>query len=163
MDEQRIIAAIDPDADKSGIAYIKDDSIHVESISFVDLMERFYEWGLRDEPAKIFVEAGWMNKSVFHYLGSAKRGASIGVDVGRNHETGRKIAEMASRYYNFDVELVRPFRKCWQGKDGKITAEEISRLTGYNKRTNQDERDALLILYYNTQNRELWQKLRNGR
>lgn len=35
----------------------------------------------------------------------------------------------------------------WQGKDGKITAEELQHITGYDRRTNQDARDAALLAW----------------
>ncbi len=55
------------------------------------------------------------------------------------------------RYYGIKVIEQSPLRKCWQGKDGKITHEELKRLCDmsgieFNRpRSNQEERDAALL------------------
>ena len=61
------------------------------------------------------------------------------------------IAELLSR---LGLEVIErpPLKKCWAGKDKKITTDELFRIAGLSfnkKRTNQEERDAcLLALYY---------------
>lgn len=77
-------------------------------------------------------------------------GLEKGEHVGRNQETGRKIVEML-RHYGIQVMEQSPLRKCWQGKDGKITHEELKRLCQmsgieFNRpRSNQEERDSALL------------------
>lgn len=150
----RTIIAIDPDVTKSGVAIIDVEKRIVEtiSLSFPDLIERLYN--LPDqESTHIAVEAGWLNsKSNFHgYYGS--RGERIAKNVGANHETGRKIVEMCE-HKGLSVSLVKPLGKRWKGSGGKITHEELEsvlkgRRIGLNKkRTNQDERDSILIAIY---------------
>ena len=74
--------------------------------------------------------------------------AKKGQEVGRMHETGRKIVEMLE-HYGIDVREQHPLKKCWQGKDGKITHDELTALCGWDrKRSNQEERDAMLIAWY---------------
>lgn len=148
------IVGIDPDSDKSGVATIRtsDRLIEVSVKPFPNLMQYFRY--LRDvitnhnSSVLIVVEAGWLNESNWH-LGkydSKALAAAKGKAVGRNHETGRKIAEMARDYYGLEVEEVRPLKKCWKGPEGKITHEEISFfIPGLPKRTNQEMRDAALI------------------
>ena len=77
---------------------------------------------------------------------TAARAAAIGRSVGRNHQTGMLIEQMAMRQ-GYDVHVVKPLRKCWKGKDGKITAEELETVTGYHGRSCQDARDAALLAW----------------
>lgn len=100
----------------------------------------------------VIVEASWLNRSAtanWHINAkySSSKNAAIGYDVGRCHEVGRKIIE-ACRFYGVAYEAKRPLRKIWQGKDGKITDEEIRRFIPITKgRTNQEERDAALLAW----------------
>ena len=70
--------------------------------------------------------------------------------MGANHETGRKIVEMCE-HKEYSVSLVKPLEKRWKGPRGKITHAELEsvlkgrKLTLNKKRTNQDERDSILI------------------
>lgn len=111
---------------------------------------RFLKSILESNKVVVVIEAGWMNSSNWH-LGrydSKSVAAAKGNSVGRNHETARKIAEMARVYYGLEVVEIRPLKKCWSGKDGKITQEEISQfIPDFPKRSNQEERDAMLIAW----------------
>lgn len=146
---ERVIIGIDPDVDKSGVCVYKKDSNNVElmNMSFPELVE-YMHW---IDFADVYVEAGWINHGNWHLKGydNKRLGASKGYDVGRNHETGRKIVEML-KYMGFNVKEVKPLRKCWKGNDGKITHEELSILCkakgiDIGRRSNQDARDAALI------------------
>ena len=57
-----------------------------------------------------------------------------------------KLNDMCE-HYGIEVMAHAPLRKCWQGKDGKITHEELAYFTGITGRTNQDERDAGLLAW----------------
>ena len=149
------IIAIDPDVEKSGVAVLDVNTRRITafSMAFPDLMD--YLQGFRDtivnegKSLKVVVEAGWLNPSHWHITArdSARMAARIGNSAGRNHEVGRKIAEMA-RHYGLDVDEVKPLRKCWRGKDGKITHEELRAITGMpDRRTSQDMRDAILLAW----------------
>ena len=100
----------------------------------------------------VVVEAGWLNKPNWHLTAkdSARLAAAKGNSTGRNHETGRKIVEMA-KHYGLKVDEVKPLRKCWRGKDGKITHEELEymlekkKINGFPKKSNQDMRDSTLL------------------
>lgn len=148
------IVAVDPDVDKSGVTVldVQNKSIELHAMTFPDLIDFIYS--LPDkESVRIAVEAGWMNaKSNFHgYYG--KRGEKIAKDVGANHETGRKIVEMCE-HKEYPVLLVKPLEKRWKGPKGKITHSELEsvlkgrKITLNKKRTNQDERDSILIAIY---------------
>ena len=102
MKKYDVVIGIDPDVDKSGVAFLIVESrvLEVYSLPFADLLDYLRE--IRDilmREGKYFVvvvEAGWLNKAHWHVGrgGSAARSAAIGNHTGRNHEVGRKIVEM---------------------------------------------------------------------
>ena len=55
------------------------------------------------------------------------------------------------KYYDMPYEEKKPLTKCWAGKDGKISAEELEMLLDgmgiqpLKTRTNQEKRDAALL------------------
>jgi hypothetical protein len=89
------------------------------------------------------IEGGWLHKKAnFHYAAGQSRqaGERIALNVGRNHEAGRKICEMCE-YLNVEYEVVRPL--------GTKAIEHFffKRLTGFAGRTSQDMRDAGMLVY----------------
>lgn len=144
------IVGIDPDIDKSGVAYLERSTrkLEVSSLSFAELIDYFIFLQARTKDVVVVVEAGWLNKGNWHIRYSDNKGQACakGYQVGRNHETGRKIIEVAL-HFGFKVEEVKPLKKCWHGKDGKITHEELAYFTGIMGRTNQDGRDAALLAW----------------
>lgn len=148
------IIAIDPDVEKSGVAYLIRNTkrLSLQSLSFPLLLDYLQgakrELEKRNESLIVVIEAGWLIQSNWHlkrndnkHVASAK-----GNSAGRNHETGRKIVEMC-KHYGIEVLPILPLKKCWKGKDGKITQEELAYFTGITGRTNQDARDAALIAW----------------
>ena len=146
------IIAIDPDKEKSGVAYLKPSTrqLEVSNLAFPLLLDYLQhaksKSGETHESLIVVVEAGWMNaKSCFHEA-QGKQAEKIAKDVGANHETGRKIIEMCE-HYGIEVLPHIPLVKCWKGKDRKITHEELASFTGIMGRTNQDARDAALLAW----------------
>ena len=148
------IIAIDPDVDKSGVAFLHLPSreLHCEAKTFPELIDDLHATkqatdALR-EPLIVIVEAGWLNRSNWHVQArdSRRKAAAIGRAAGRNHEVGRKIVEMA-RHMGIEVVEQRPLQKCWRGTGRKITHEELAAFTGYTARTSQDMRDAALLAW----------------
>ncbi len=154
MKKYDVVIGIDPDVDKSGIAYMETESRMLEAtcLAFAELLDYLREAGeVLTERGKSFVvvvEAGWLNKAHWHIGkgGSAARSALIGNHTGRNHEVGRKIVEMC-RHYGIEVVEQPPLRKMWKGRDGKITHEELQHFTGITGKTNQETRDAALLAW----------------
>ena len=148
------VIGIDPDVDKSGAAevVVATRQVNVASLTFPQLMDYLQYMqkefgGKEDERMVVVVEAGWKNANNWHTsrVQSVAAAAKTGQNTGRNHEVARKIAEMA-RHYGMVVDEVKPLRKCWKGRDGKITHEEICMIVGgLDRRTNQEERDACLL------------------
>lgn len=152
------IIGIDPDCGRSGVAVldIGTPGMQVYTMSFPELVQYLTclaADGVEGMRILVVVEASWRTETNWHgrrgdgYRVAAKKGYS----VGRNHETGRKISEMAQSY-GLAVDEKSPLRKCWKGRDGKIThGELVSLLDGsgvrhsLGGRSNQEERDAALL------------------
>ena len=159
---ERIIG-IDPDVDRSGVAELHTATRRIEAttLCFSDLMDYLQhiktECVDKGEKVVVAVEAGWMNATNWHTerVRSIAAAAKTGQNTGRNHEVARKIAEM-SRHYGLDTKEVRPLRKCWKGRDGKITHEELNGLLEASgiptviNRTNQEIRDAILLAIFHS-------------
>lgn len=159
MRKYDIVIGIDPDTDKSGYAVIDTKSGKVTSAADWELAKLFgilaadkaycEKAGLSMvvvvEAAYLASHHNWhLNRNEFI---SKAKAASIGYDTGRNHETGRAIIEFC-RYLEIDVVPQKPLKKCWKGQDGKISHEEITTITKWDKkRSNQEVRDALLIAW----------------
>jgi hypothetical protein len=148
------IVAIDPDVEKSGVAElsVQNRLLEVTNLTFPQLLDYLQTRKKMSEIAHtklvVVVEAGWITQANWHLKrgDNARVASAKGNSAGRNHETGRKIIEMC-KHYSIEVVEHAPLRKCWKGKDGKITHEELSSFTGLTNRTNQDARDAALIAW----------------
>lgn len=138
-----MIIGIDPDVDKSGVAVKEDGEYSLYSLSFWDL----FEFLSQCRPHLVRIEGGWLNaKSNFRFAKTTGIASRMGKNVGENHAVGRLIVEMC-KYLKLEHEVVKPLQKVWKGKDGKITHEEVVKYFKIkNKRTNQEERDALLLI-----------------
>lgn len=153
MKYQNVIG-IDPDIDKSGVGFLEVTTrkLEVSTLSFPALMDYFdhvvEQQNNTGQSVIVVVEASWMMKSNWHLkFGSRKEyAAATGYKVGQNHQTGKLICEMA-RAKGLEVLEHAPLRKCWKGKDGKITADELQQITGLIGRTNQESRDAALLAW----------------
>lgn len=148
-----IILAIDPDVEQSGVARldVTQRKSWADTLPFPMLIEyirQVYRTNLGKSIA-VVVEASWHKTHNWHLNRSDTLGiaAKKGYDEGRNHEAGRKIIEMLN-YYGIEVIEKEPLRKIWKGPDGKITHTEITAITGWDKkRSNQEERDAMLLAW----------------
>lgn len=153
MKQYDYIIGVDPDCEKSGVATLRtsDKSIELKTDDFPKLVQYFSFLKTMSETASVIVliEAGWLNQSNWHLhpKDSKAVAAAKGNAVGRNHETGRKLVEMA-KYFGLNVREVLPLKKCWRGTDGKISHDEISYfIPGFPNRSNQEVRDASLLLW----------------
>ena len=146
-----VIIAVDPDVTASGVAVLDIPKREVEARvmpfpELIDMLRDVSQWSV---PTRVIVEGGWLvSKSNYHYA-RGRGGERIAKNVGANHETGRKIVEMLA-HWGIEHEVIHPLKKCWKGRDGKITLSELNSLLrgmGIREmgRCNQDVRDAVLI------------------
>lgn len=149
--KEEIVIGIDPDVDKSGVAVLRreEKNIQLSALDFPHLIDYLSAFKNEHKTFVVLIEAGWLNHSNWHLTPrmTVQKAAQIGNATGRNHETGRKIAEMCE-YNNISYKLIKPLKKVWRGADGKITADEFKRITNYSQRTNQEMRDAGLIAWF---------------
>src|SRR5690606_5123563 len=145
---KRVIIGVDPDVDKNGVAIYEKSTkdLQLLTLSFFQLLD--YLSQNKDQIKEVVIEASWKHKKAnFH---ENRRGvgvaSQIGARTGANHEVGRKIVEMCS-YLSIPSKEVLPLRKRWSGPNGKITHEEFRKLTGYIGSTNQEKRDAALLIW----------------
>lgn len=144
-----IVIGIDPDAERSGVGAVitATNGVTCFSVAFPDLCDYLQKMRTAGD-VLVVVEAGWLVQSNWHLRQKGVAwAAQVGRSVGMNHQTGILIEQMA-RHMGLDVRLQRPLKKTWRGRDGKITAEELQRVTGYDGRSNQDARDALLLAWF---------------
>lgn len=151
------VVAIDPDVDRNGLACLEIASnvLTIQTLPFPQTLEYLSAFKETDKNAVVvLIEAGWLNHTHWHgkWGDSARVIAAKGNSVGRNHEVGRKIAEMCE-YWKIPYKLVKPLKKVWKGTDGKITATELERLLVANnikfsfKHSNQEVRDSVLLAF----------------
>lgn len=151
------IIGIDPDCEKNGVAIVSPATrlLNCECLTFAQTIFylQFFKRNMEEKSRSfiVVIEAGWLNRSNWHTHGNAKLAAAIGRSTGMNHQTGILLAQMCD-YYKIPYKLQKPLKKCWKGTDGKITHEELTKqlqLRGYTdipKRTNQEQRDAVLLI-----------------
>ena len=154
------VVGIDPDVDKNGVACVEctTKKVYSTALPFCDTIDYLRQLKRGAEVAektmRVIIEAGWLNKAHWHLTAkdTKQSAAAKGNAAGRNHETGRKLAEMC-KYFDIPYELIKPLSlksggvHIWKGREGKITHEEIANFTGVTQRTNQEQRDAILIAW----------------
>ena len=134
-----LLIGIDPDCKKSGVALWNRNSkvCTFSTLSFFALFDELKHW--KDAIEKVVVEAGWENRSHWHGAINIQIAGRIGNNTGANHETGKKIVEMCE-YLGIPFELARPTRS-------KLGAKAFQQITGIKERTNQEERDAVMLVF----------------
>lgn len=152
--KSKIIVAIDPDVEKNGVATVFPEirELQVQTLPFAQTMDYLLELSNRYEaegkPFKVIIEAGWQYRTNWHldWRDSKEKAAAKGNNAGRNEQVSRLLGEMCE-HWKIPYEFVKPLKKIWQGRDRKITAEELEQVTGKKIRTNQEGRDAALLAW----------------
>ena len=140
MINKKILIGIDPDTEKSGVA-IKSDELKLYNMSFFELYDFLCNFNAEKNNLKVYIECGFLNKGNRHKVfgGSLSLNSKIGERIGANHEIAKKICEMCE-HLKIEFIQVRPTKT-------KSNAEFFKQITGYNKRTNQEQRDACLLIW----------------
>ncbi|MDM8396128.1 hypothetical protein [Acinetobacter baumannii] len=137
--EAQIIIGIDPDLEKSGVAILGND-LQLKNMTFPETVELFRNE--QDSIKKVVIEAGWKNKKANFRVGgghSRQVNEQIARRVGMNHATGILLAEIAQAL-GLAVLLVKPTKS-------KLNAEQFNKITGWQGRTNQEQRDAGMLIW----------------
>lgn len=150
---KEIVIGIDPDIDGSGVAQLNTAtrSVKLYNMDFNTICA--YLRRIKEDygsMAQIHIEDSSNTTRNWHLssrYGSTARASRMGYDVGRNHQLCFDIYDYACSL-GLDISRQMPFKKCWKGKDGKITHEEICSFMSITDRTtNQEKRDAALIAW----------------
>lgn len=140
MAEAEIIIGIDPDVDKSGLAYyIKpQEKLLLHQFDLQDLFETVLDvHKLRAGKVLVRLEAGHKVKKTWQ-----RRTIGVAKDIGRNNEIGSQIEKFLIKN-NIRFELVPPFG------GSKVNHETFCKITGWDikKKTNPETRVAGLLAY----------------
>lgn len=141
----KVIIGIDPDTDKNGVAVKINKNFLLYNFSFFKLYVLLENLKKNAEfinaEIKVYIECGFLNKGNRHFKEheSMQFNGKISERVGANHETAKKICEMCE-YLKLDYEQVRP-------TSSKVNSDKFKEITGYEKRSNQEQRDALMLIW----------------
>ena len=141
MKKEKALIGIDPDTDKSGIAFINGAHLELNNLNFFELFDYLKAQQLAFPDLVVYVECGFLNSSNWHKSAgkSAAFNAKIGERTGANFETAKKIVEMCE-YLKIPHQKIKPTRT-------KSTNEYFKAATGYQGRTNQEQRDAFFLIF----------------
>ncbi|MBO4498792.1 MAG: hypothetical protein J5732_00870 [Bacteroidaceae bacterium] len=159
MSKPKYIIGIDPDVEKSGVAFLDVERRcfeTVKSMAFPELMMYINsmhvkrELGLPFTKDAVTIVIEDSDSSTNWHLSSkmgVREAAATGRNVGLCNATQRHIKEWCE-HLGFTVALQHPLKKSWMGRDGKITQEELMQFVpGLPKRINQECRDACLLAW----------------
>ena len=96
---------------------IKHDVLELYNFNFFQLYDFLYNF--KDKNIKVYIECGFLN--------------------GGNRHIAKKICEMCE-YLKIEFIQVRPTK-------AKCNSDYFKKITGYKKRTNQEQRDALMLIW----------------
>lgn len=135
-----ILIGIDPDTEKSGIA-VKSSELSLYNMSFFELYDYLVSAKANFENIEVYIECGFLNGGNRHKVfgGSLELNSKIGERIGSNHEVAKKICEMC-HHLEIKFTQVRPTKT-------KTNSDYFKKITGYEKRTNQEQRDACLLIW----------------
>lgn len=141
MKQHKILIGIDPDVDKSGVAWMSGDQIILNNLSFFEIYDMLSFYREKEIKPTVYVECGFLNKSNWHAQSgrSASVNAKIGQRTGENFQVAKLLVQMCKHLAIPHVE-VRPTAS-------KVDAGKFKTITGIKTRTNQEQRDAAMLIW----------------
>lgn len=141
----QILIGIDPDTVKSGFAMTIGKTIYLKNLRFFELYRWLYS--IKKNPdysdcqIKVFIECGFLNGGNRHFKAAASTAfnGKISERVGANHETAKKICEMCEDL-KLELQQVKPTK-------AKHKSDSFRKLTGIKSITNQEQRDAFMLIF----------------
>lgn len=139
--KHKLLIGIDPDVDKSGVAFKNGKLFELSNLTFFQLFNFLSFYKEREEKPVVYIECGYLNASNWHKKvnASASVNSKIGERTGANFETAKKIVEMCE-YLGLEYVKVKPTRS-------KVNADFFKQVTGFTQRTNQEQRDAYMLIH----------------
>ena len=149
--DYRYYVGVDPDTEKSGVAVwdkYEQQFIFILSIDFWTLIE-FLKSGYLPKIGQmeswsqtnfhVTIDAGWLiKKTNFHQKQGPRIREKMSMAIGRNHQVGINLMEYCMRY-GLNYTLHEP--------SGKIPAPTFKKITNWQNQTNQDSRDAAMLVF----------------
>jgi len=86
----------------------------------------------------VYIEAGWLHKKSNWHGGRGAVAQKIAKNVGTNHAVGKLFVAFCE-HYGIKHEEVLP--------KGKVDAKTFWSITGWKPRTNQEQRDAAMLIF----------------
>ena len=155
MKREGFVIGIDPDVEKSGVALLDcaaREFKRVEAMKFpelVDLLALISDTKDQagEEVVVVIEDSDLSTNWHVNPRDNKATAAAKGRSVGMCHATARHLKECAEAY-GLEVVPMKPLRKFWKGRDGKITHEEAAYfMRGLPKQTNPEGRDAALLAW----------------
>jgi hypothetical protein len=137
----KILIGIDPDTEKNGFAMLNGNLMKLSNLTFFELFEELKFYKEKEVKPTVYIECGFLNGGNRHKVmnGSLSLNSKIGERIGANHETAKKIIEMCE-YLEIPYRQIKP-------KKSKVSSDYFKQITGINSRTNQEQRDALMLIW----------------
>ena len=134
---------IDPDVDESGFAVWNDESEEFETIDQASFFEitLIISTMAKAFDVQVVIEAGWLIKKSNwhgHKRQSKAVGEKIAKAVGANHQVGKLFCEFCNNSH-IVYQSQKPL--------GKLDARQFKRITGWEKVTNSEKRDAAMLVF----------------
>lgn len=144
----KLYVGVDPDIEKNGVAIKQGENYQLYNLTFFELFDKLQELSSDNETNEIivFVECGELNHTVYK-VQSIPKGvrnikqycANIGTKVGKNFGAALLIIQMCE-YLKLAVIKVKPTTR-------KLDAKLFKAYTGISARTNQEQRDAMMLIF----------------
>ena len=153
MKQYDFFLGIDPDVTASGFALLDKQQRafeFVDALTFPDAIKFLDALAAQERAPQVCIVIEDSDISTnWHYNPRDTKAvcAAKGRSVGLCHATARHLYEYAQSV-GLHIENVRPLRKCWAGRDGKLTQAEAEYfMRGLPKRCNQECRDSALLAW----------------
>lgn len=141
----KIYIGIDPDVTLNGVAYYVPETnyLSLHNLNFWNLIKYIQDYQDSEFEFAVIIEGGWLNSKSNWHGGNKLASSRIAKNVGSNHQVGKLLVEYCG-IYGISHEVVKP-RNLIKGK--KIDAKTFKAITKYEGRTNQETRDAAMLVF----------------
>jgi len=130
---------IDPDIEKSGYAVMsKGGFVHIGNHPFFVICDDITKFRNDGHSLVVCIEAGWLHKKSNWHGGTGVVAQKIARNVGENHAAGKFFVQFC-QHHGITYQEILP--------KGKIDAKTFRSITGWQPRTNQEQRDAAMLIF----------------
>jgi len=138
-DKVKIKIGIDPDIARSGYAEMVNGALTcITTMSFWHLCDLIKEASRISSELVVYIEAGWLHQKSNWHGCHGNVAQKIAKNVGTNHAVGKLFVQYCQRH-EIKYQEVLP--------KGKVDAKVFRSITGWPGRTNQEERDAAMLIF----------------